>query len=353
MMEIRYKQANQHTTIHYGETFYQTFAKEQFKGQHLIFFTNQKWYDQLVMLISDYFVETEIDWYIFSNQLYCQTITELPTVLNFLAKFDQSKEYVFIALGNEGVVSFTSFLHKHTLLPNDFLVITYTIQSFAHTLTGEFTLIQAPITDCLKWSDLPQTIYYFDQGLGKTLATQMIDLASLLLLSAVAEPRFLVQLMQAFPNQKQLQKRSLVSYIDRIIDGYEKMSTILKHDIIFFEQAFYHVANGHLLSAQMKRFLAIFFYLIWQLLQNDKRTQAAQLVNWLHELGYPVQLPHQIVLADYLTQVQLLVGSQRLFLKKEPQKYSGSNQHVTTQQLIILIEFYEQQIKELKVNERK
>lgn len=351
MMEIRYKQANQHTTIHYGETFYQSFSKEQFRGKQLIFFTNQKWYDQFVTLISDYFVETDIDWYIFSNQLYCQTITELPTVLQFLAKFDQTKEYVFIALGNEGVVSFTSFLHKHTLLPNDWIVITYTIQSLVHSLTGEFTLIQAPITDCLKWSDVPQAIYYFDQGSGKTLATQMIDLASLILLSAVAEPPFLGQLMQTFSNQKQLQKHSFVSYIDRVVDGYEKMSTILKHDIIFFEQAFYTIANGHLLSAQMKRFLAIFFYLIWQLLQNDKRTQAAELVRWLHKLGYPVPLPRQIILADYLIQVQLMIGSQRLFLKKAAQTYSGSNQQVTTQQFNILIEFYEQQIKELKTNE--
>lgn len=299
-MEVSYCQSQYRTSIHYGQTFFQIFEPKQFSGKHLLFFTNQQYYEEFANQYATFFKDTEIDWYIFSNQLYCNTVTNMIQGLKFLEKFDPLSSYIMIALGNEGVIQLTSFFHQFSVLPSEFFVISLSIQSFSTALLSEKELIQPPFAKCLIWENLPQKIFFFSQRLSETTATKMTDFISLLKLALINDSGFYDQLVARYPTKESLLKQSFSNYIEYIIQSYAKDAYSLAHYGRWFEEKFYQTENSHVLSAQMKRFLGFFFHFIWNCVTIKKPEFCIEVIQWIQNIGFPITLPYPLMISDYL-----------------------------------------------------
>ena len=53
-----------------------------------------------------------LNWYICRNDVHCNDLSELESVLRFLADWPENQDVLLIGLGNEGVLQLTAFLHQ-------------------------------------------------------------------------------------------------------------------------------------------------------------------------------------------------------------------------------------------------
>lgn len=104
-MELIYRKNQLQSKIIYGETFASQLKSVSLRSKHLFLITNQRYYelfsDKLIQLFDD---KQEINWYICKNDAGCNNMKEFESLVAFLADFDQQQEFLFLGVGNEGVI---------------------------------------------------------------------------------------------------------------------------------------------------------------------------------------------------------------------------------------------------------
>ncbi|HIZ53451.1 MAG TPA: hypothetical protein IAA20_05875, partial [Candidatus Enterococcus avicola] len=99
-MQIQYRNENLETVITYGEILSTSVQREWLKGKHIVILTNQRYYDRFFEKMEQLFLNHPVDWYIFRNQLYVNTLEEWSSLLAYLDTFSTEADYLFVAFGS-------------------------------------------------------------------------------------------------------------------------------------------------------------------------------------------------------------------------------------------------------------
>lgn len=345
-MQLTYQRQDLTTQVIYGELLARSIREALPADKHVIILTNQRYYDQFFQKIQQAFPHSFIDWYICRNQLYCNHLEELTEFLQFLGGFPQSNEYLFVAFGNEGVVQLTGFLQKTVLHSGEFWVIPTSLRSFFSALAENCTICKEPYNELLQQKNLPEYIFLDQSIVQKQADGKLIDLQMFLQAGLVSDYSFLQLLFKNFPTKKQLQTSSFIAFIEHAVQLYESNAPAITSYGTTFEKAFYLTENGHLLSAHMKRFLGLLLHLFWNLAINGSAFQIENFMIWLKTLGYPIELPEQLLIGEYLENVLTLQEGRKLLVLSEIGKI-GESQAADEKTVIKAINHYQKIISEI------
>lgn len=301
-MKQRYEVAGQKSELYYGQTFSQVLQQFHVHAPVIVFTTPQH-YERFSERFVRFYSEQTVDFYILPKALYSNTITQLEEVTKFLATFSQ-EELVWIAFGSESVVSLVGFLSAHVPHRITLYSLHDTIQSFVSALAPVKEIMVTQHHVALRTSVLPQKIAYLALDQTKSHAMKMIDLSILILNSFSSDQVSYEALYRTYPTTTQLETVAMTSFIEPLIVNAKHHIQQLQRYGRVFEAAFYDVELSHLFSANMKRFLGIFFQLLWDLINQKHYARCDQFIQWLKVLGYPVVLPQTFNVADYLLHVR-------------------------------------------------
>jgi len=347
-MELVYKKNQLETTIIYGETFASQIKSASIKSKHLFLLTNQRYYDlfseKLIQLFDD---KQEIDWYICKNDAHCNNLKELESLLTFLADFDQQQDFLFLGVGNEGVVQLTNFLHETSVLTSDCWLLPLSIQSLSKSLIHEVQ-IELNNHPVLQSSVLADKILYdhtltTDHGDGK-----LVDFLVFIRCGLVCSHDFLRMLFKNYSDATRLNQQSFNGMLDEMIRYYENDEQMIDQFGRLFEQGFLETTNGHLLSSHMKRFLGCLLQLLWSQEVNQFSFHYKNFIIWLIRLGFPVDFPEQILVSDYVEGVlNCLERGEKAALLKEVGEFDRMEQP-KTEDLLTTVEKYKTILKEIR-----
>ncbi|MGX7262557.1 hypothetical protein [Enterococcus crotali] len=347
-MELVYKKNQLQTSIFYGETFASQIKSAAFEDRHLFLITNQRYYDlfseKLIQLFDD---KQELDWYICKNDSHCNNMNELENIVTFLADFDQQQSFLFLGVGNEGVVQLTNFLHETSILASDCWLLPLSIRSLSKSLIAE-AQIELKNHPVLKRSVLAERIIYdhtltTDYGEGK-----LVDFLVFIRCGLVCSHDFLRMLFKNYSDITRLSQQSFNGMLDEMIRYYEKEGQTIDQFGELFEHGFLETTNGHLLSGHMKRFLGCLLQLLWSQEINHFSFHYKNFIIWLIRLGFPVDFPEQILVSDYVEGVLTCVDrGEMAALLKEVGKLD-SMQSPTTEDLLATVEKYKTILKEIR-----
>lgn len=347
-MEFVYKKNKLQTIIIYGETFASQIKSSSFESKHLFLITNQRYYDlfsdKLIQLFDD---KLELDWYICKNDAHCNNMNELEGLLSFLADFDQQQEFLFLGVGNEGVIQLTNFLHETSVLTSECWLLPLSIQSLSKSLIGEVQ-IELKNHPVLQSRTLADRILYdrtltTDHGEGK-----LVDFFVFIRCGLVCSHDFLRMLFKNYSDATRLNQHSFAGMLDEMIRYYEKDAQIIDRFGQLFEQGFLETPNGHLLSGHMKRFLGCLFQLLWAQELNGFSFHYKNFIIWLIRLGYPVDFPEQILVSDYVEGILKCIhrGEAAALLKEVGAV--DSVQQPKTEDLLATVEKYKTILNEIR-----
>ncbi|MBO0468221.1 hypothetical protein JZO73_11845 [Enterococcus plantarum] len=347
-MELVYKKNQLQTTIIYGETFASHIKSASFDSKHLFLITNQRYYDlfseKLIQLFDD---KQELDWYICKNDSHCNNMKELESLLAFLSNFDQQQEFLFLGVGNEGVVQLTHFLHETSVLTSDCWLLPLSIESLSKSLIAE-AQIELKNHPVLYSKVLAEKIIYdhtltTGQGDGK-----LVDFVVFIRCGLVCSHDFLRMLFKNYSDETRLNQQSFNGMLDEMIGYYEKEGQTIDRFGQLFEQGFLETENGHLLSSHMKRFLGCLLQLLWSQDVSQFSFHYKNFMIWLIRLGFPVDFPEQILVSDYVEGVLKYVncGETAALLKEIGQL--DSMQQPKTDELLKTVEQYKNILKEIR-----
>lgn len=343
-MQITYQKE---TTIVYGEVLSTSISSSMFEGKHVIVLTNQRYYDRFFEKIQRMFSSEPIDWYVCSNLVYGNHLQEFMDVLQFLGKFPPTKEYLFVAFGNEGVVQLTGFLQRTTILKGEFWVLPVSLRAYASALVPDRFICRKSTEMLLTAKNLPTRIFLDQtivagQGQGK-----LVDLLVFIRAGLVCDYSFLQTLFQNFSTPKQLNASAFTAFIEHLTELYQESTPAIEAFGKIFEEAFYLTDNGHLLSENMKRFLGILLHLCWNLEVVGATFKLKNFLIWLNHLGYPVTFPERLSVAEYLQNViHLQEKNPSLVVLSEVGKI-GEQHPIDERQLLQTVEQYQQLIAEI------
>ncbi|MDN6640350.1 MAG: hypothetical protein L0L10_06165 [Tetragenococcus sp.] len=346
-MRLTYQRSGLMTQMTYGKPLARSIGELLQDDRHVIILTNQRYYDQFFEKIQQAFPHNVIDWYICRNQLYCNHLEELTAFLQFLGKFPRSKQYLFVAFGNEGVVQLTGFIQKTALLTGEFWVIATSLRSFFSALEENCTICKEPYNELLQQKNLPAHIFLDQSIVQKQVDGKLVDLQILIQTALVSDYEFLQLLFKNFPSQKQLQTSSFIAFVEHAVQLYESNASAITSYGATFEKAFYLTENGHLLSAHMKRFLGLLLQLFWNLELNDSTFQIENFMTWLKRLGFPIELPEQLLVGEYLEQVIALQEKNKLLVLTDVGKMGRNWQIANEKTMLKAIERYQKIISEI------
>lgn len=348
-MEISYQQQHFHSKIIYGETLKRAIPKTAAKGKHVIILTNQRYYDRSFEKISRFFEEAlDLDWYICGNDLYCNKLSELMDLLNFLERFPQNREYLLVAYGNEGVMQLTGFTAETTLLATEFWSLPVSVRSLAKALELKQEIVKNNDRGLLQVKKLPTHIFY-DQTLTEAQNEgKLVDLLVFIRCGIVCDHSFLQELFKNYANKQRLYNRSFAALIAPLIGFYQEDYVAIEDFGELFERAFYDTENGNLLSANMKRLFGTIFHLIWSQEASEGVFHLKNFLVWLIRCGFPVILPEQISLNDYADQVLQLAQKQAPLPIYEKIGQIKEYRVPTAVELIRMNERYEMIINEIR-----
>lgn len=348
-MEISYQQQHFQSKIIFGETLNRAIPKSAAQGKHVVILTNQRYYDRSFEKISRFFEEAiDLDWYICGNDLYCNKMSELMDLLNFLERFPQNREYLFIGYGNEGVMQLTGFTAETTLLTAEFWSLPVSVRSLAKALVLEQEIVKSNDRGLLQTKNLPAYTFY-DQTLTEAQSEgKLVDLLAFIRCGIVCDYGFLQELFKNYPDRQRLFNRSFAALIAPLIQFYQDRCEDLEDFGELFERAFYDTENGNLLSANMKRLFGTIFHLIWSQEVAEGDFHLKNFLIWLVRCGLPVFLPEQISLNDYAEQVLLLAQKQAPLPVYQKLGQIKEYQVPTALELIQMNERYETIINEIR-----
>lgn len=348
-MERRFTQEGMTSEIVYGETLNRAIDTEKIAGIHVIILTNQRYYDRSFEKISQLFAAADdLDWYICSNSLHCNNVKEMMTLLDFLERFPRNQDYLFVAYGNEGIMELTGFVAEATVFTSQFWCLPVSLRSFAKSLVVKRRILRKDDQTLLQTKLLPEAVY-FDQTISEAQNEgKLVDLLALIRCGIVCDYRFLQSLYQNYPDRERIFDRSFAALLPQLMDYYETSGEELEEFGLIFQQAFYQTEQGHLLSANMKRFFATLFHFIWNQVVSGNDFHMKNFCIWLYRCGLPLFLPEQISLNDYGLQVLALAEkAPPLPVYREPGKFSETKVP-TGEELVATAEIYQQIIKEIR-----
>ncbi|WP_206912146.1 hypothetical protein IGL98_001783 [Enterococcus sp. DIV0840] len=347
-MELVYEKNQLQTTIIYGETFASQIKSASFEPKHLFLITNQRYYDlfseKLIQLFDD---KQELDWYICKNDSHCNNMNELESLLAFLADFDQQQDFLFLGVGNEGVIQLTNFLHETSVLNSNCWLLPLSIQSLSKSLITDVH-IELKNHPVLQSSVLAEKIIYdrtltSDYGEGK-----LVDFLVFIRCGLVCSHDFLRMLFKNYSDATRLNQQSFNGMLDEMIGYYEKDGQTIDQFGHLFEQGFFETTNGHLLSGHMKRFLGCLLQLLWSQEVNQFSFHYKNFIIWLIRLGFPVDFPEQILVSDYVEGVLKCVDrGEKAALLKEIGELDRM-QKPKTEDLLATVEQYKTILKEIR-----
>lgn len=347
-MELVYEKNLLNTTIIYGETFASQLKSISIGSKHVFFITNQRYYDlfsdKLIQLFDD---KLEVDWYICKNDARCNNLNELEQVLAFLADFDQQQEFLFVGVGNEGVVQLTNFLQEASVVTSTCWLLPLSVRSLSKCLLPEakIELMNRPV---LKAMTLPEQIIYdrtltTDHGEGK-----LVDFLVFIRCGLVCSHDFLRMLFKNYSDQFRLNQQSFTGMLDELVHYYEESGEEIDRFGKLFEHAFLETPNGHLLSGHMKRLLGSLLQLLWAQEVNGFSFHYKNFIIWLIRLGFPVDLPEQILVSEYVEAILMCVArGERADLLKEVGEIDKV-QAPKTEDLLRTVEKYQIILKEIR-----
>ncbi|MDH6365630.1 3-dehydroquinate synthetase [Enterococcus sp. PF1-24] len=348
-VEVNYQKGQLESLVIYGETFAATLPLLDCKNKHVIFISNQRYYDLFSEKINQLLKESLlIDWYICPNQSHCNTLKELNQLLDFIQRFPEAEDYLFFAFGNEGVIQLTSYLQKNTLLKGDFWVLPVSIRAFAQSLIAKTKIVSEKELPVLQGTNLPQLILY-DQTLTQEQQTgKMIDFLTLLTCGIVCSRDFLKELYFNYPQAQSLQRISFSGLISLLITFYQEKGELIESYGQAFEQAFYGIEGSHFLSSSMKKMLGILFHLAWNIESEKIAFNFENFLRWLKQLGFPLELPEQFLLSDYVENLLRVInnGSELLVLSEIGE--TNGFRKGTDSKLLVAIENYQKIVKEMQ-----
>ncbi len=96
----------------------------------------------------------------------------------------------------------------------------------------------------------------------------------------------------------------------------------------------------------MKRFLGLLLQLFWNLEINDSTFRVENFMVWLKKLGYPIELPEQLSISEYLENVLTLQEDQKLSVLSEIGE-TGASCFANEKTMIRAVERYQKIISKI------
>lgn len=350
-MQIQYRNENLETVITYGEILSTSVQREWLKGKHIVILTNQRYYDRFFEKMEQLFLNHPVDWYIFRNQLYVNTLEEWSSLLAYLDTFSTEADYLFVAFGSTGVIELTGFLQKVSVLKGEYWSIPISFQSYAQSLVAECTISRKNTLPILQQANLPQRIFLDQTMVAPQREGRLVDLQVFIRTAFLCDYPMLLQLVKQYPNPKQLRTTKFTAMIDELTTHYQVNAAAIESYGRAFEQAFYQTENGHLLSENMKRFLGFILQLFWDQTANRWPFQMKNFMIWLSHLGFPIDFPKQISMAEYLESVLQRIGEKAELVTLKQAGVLGESKKVEERQLIEAFETYQQICRNIRSNE--
>lgn len=299
-MELVYRQDHKQSLVTFGEPLNKAVPKDFGAGSHVIILTNQKYYDRSFEKITQLFQHSlDIDWYICRNQLYSNNMQEFQAILAFLERFPRNQKYLFCSYGNEGVTALTGFLDQVSLFDSSYCCLSVSLRSLMKALVARQEIVARDGRGVLQVANLPTAIF-FDQTLTAAQGDgKLVDFLLLIRCGLVCDQSFLQGLFQNFPEAQQVFSRSFVSLVPQLASFYQERQESIESYGKLFELAFYETAQGHLLSANMKRFWGILFHLLWNHHSVPLDLDMVKFCRWLQRVGLPLTLPKDFSFTEY------------------------------------------------------
>lgn len=302
-MEFVYEKNDHQSLVTYGETVASLLKNEPLSEKHILLVTNQRYYDLFSDKLIQLFKERQnLDWYICKNDSHCNNFSELEAVLSFAASFPVKEEYLLVGLGNEGVMNLTSFLDHAMILDTELWLMPLSLQALSESLAAKGA-IELKHKDALAVSSLAERIIYDQTMIRKEGDRQLIDFLVFVQCSLVCSHEFLRELYKNFNDRSRLEQQSFNGLIGPLLSYYQKDEETIREFGSLFEQAFYSVDGGHLLSVYMKHLLGSLLQLLWSQQKTGFSFHIKNFLIWLIRLGYPIEFPDQIFVSDYVQEL--------------------------------------------------
>lgn len=348
-MDQTYEIDHYTSRVIYGETLASIISRESVSEKHIIVVTNQRYYDLFLEKITGLFPATiAMDWYICNNSPQCNTLEELTLLIDFTTRFSKTEEYLFIGLGNEGVMDLIGFYQGTTVLTSELWQLPVSIRSLARVLRKEAFILKKNHQVVLSKNNLP-TMVLFDQTLSNKQTTgKMIDFLIFVVCGLVCDYTFLRDLYRNYDTPKKLLTQPFNALIEPMLHFYQTRGTEIEEFGRLFEEAFYLTENGHLLSSSMKRFLGVLLHLLWSNTVEPLDFHIKNFFIWFARLGYPLDFPEQILVTDYVEACIQLADKQKGCLVLADIGKEKTHQKPQPLDLLTAVEYYQNLMTEIR-----
>ncbi|MBL1224476.1 hypothetical protein [Enterococcus sp. BWR-S5] len=347
-MEFVYEKDDHHSQVVYGETVASLLKNEALGERHILLIANQRYYDlfsdKLIQLFNE---RQDLDWYICKNDSHCNNFSELEALLSFIASFPEKKDYLLVGLGNEGVMNLSAFVAHTTVLTTELWLMPLSLQSLSESLTGK-GFIELRHKEALAVSSLAQRIVYDQTMIKKEGDRQLIDFLIFVECALVCSHEFLRELYKNFNDRSRLEQQSFNGLIGSLLNFYQQDEELVRGFGHLFEQAFYTVDGGHLLSVYMKRLLGSLLQLLWSQQKTGFSFHIKNFLIWLIRLGYPIEFPDQIFVSDYVQELLNCAEEYGEALVLQDIGVPGGKEYFDAEELLQTIDEYKKMIENIK-----
>lgn len=342
-------QRKEPTKIFYGKTVASLFRSTDLRDSQIIFCGNQRYYDHLAEKLNQFVqAATSVDWFITTNNRYCNDFRTFEDFISFMNRFSPNKKMIMIGIGNQGVMELMSFYQQVAVFDVELWLMPLSLRAFAQSLNNQSQIISQEKVQAVMATEISPQRILFDQTLADQQITgKIVDLLVLIRCGIVLDYHFLQQVFRAFPTRQVLNTKSSAAFIDAVIDFYQDSRTELASFDEIFTAAFFQTENGHLLSDSMKNQFGLLFAFFWNGQVAKLDFNFKNFMIWLMQLDFPVLLPAAISLADYGEQVVIMAKGKGSLGLAEVGKTNGY-QAVTEVQLDRAFANYTKVLKEIR-----
>lgn len=348
-MDFTYQQNELKTQVTYGETVASMMREKDLSNYQIIICGNQRYYDLYADKLAQFIPKSSRhDWFITTNNHYCNDMNHFEDFIFFLKRFSQQEKFLFIGIGNEGVMELTAFLHHVSNLTAELWLLPVSIRAFAQSLTFQRQIVLAgTIQPVMEIDEAPDGILFDHTMADQQSEGKMVDLLSLIRCGVISDHSFMQRLYSNYPTRQLLMQRSFSAFIEPMLGYYQENGKAIKQFGKNFELAFYRTENGHLLSNSMKNMFGLLLELCWNVYARGLHFNFKNFVIWLGQLGYPLTLPAPISLGEYGQQVIALAQEDPL-AALESVGIVGKHCVPTQKELIQTFEEYQNLIEEIR-----
>ncbi|MFC0276269.1 hypothetical protein ACFFH2_06100 [Enterococcus devriesei] len=348
-MEVRYRNSKFETPVTYGETVASMMRKKDLTNKQILFCGNQRYYDLFAEKLRQFIPKTsDHEWYITTNNRYCNTMKNFQELTRFLERFRGSKQAIFFGIGNEGVMELLGFTQHVTPIEAELCLLPVSLRSFAQSLSFVDQIVSdKTMMTVMEITEAPHSIL-FDHTLADQQTTgKMVDLLTLIRCGIVCDYSFLQSLYLNFPTRDELLQQSFAAFSETLLNYYGTHSEQLRNFGKTFERAFFQTENGSLLSNSMKTMFGLLFELAWNVVAGNVHFNFKNFMIWLVRLGFPIIVPAGISLADYGQQIIVLAEEQPLLGLNQIGEV-GTEKIPTQRELLQTFEVYQKIVTEIR-----